>query len=71
MGQLYKWRIKETDKFGKPRWRLVRTLMTEETAQFWARNNSKVIERVEWPGAVKMSLRLGGAVPMSGKTAAS
>lgn len=71
MGQLYKWRIKETDKFGKPRWRLVRTLMTEETAQFWARNNSKVIERVEWPGAVKMSLRLGSAAPLPGKPAAS
>lgn len=63
METLYKWRMQEKDKFGKLRWHLIRTLMTEETARFWARNNNKVIERVEWPGAVKMTLQSKGALP--------
>ncbi|MFZ9151906.1 MAG: hypothetical protein ACO22T_12125 [Burkholderiales bacterium] len=58
METLYKWRMQEKDKFGKARWRLVRMLMTEETARFWARNNNLLIERVDWPGAVKFSLQL-------------
>lgn len=58
METLYKWRMLEKDKFGKPRWRLVRMLMTEETARFWASNNNLLIERVDWPGAVKFSLEL-------------
>lgn len=49
METLYRWRVQEKDKFGRMRWRLMRAPMTEETARFWARNNSKVIERVDLP----------------------
>jgi len=67
METLYKWRVQEKDKFGKQRWRLVRMLMTEETARFWAGNNNMVIERVDWPGAVKFSLELEDPVqPLAG-----
>ena len=62
METLYKWRVQEKDKFGKQRWRLVRMLMTEETARFWARNNNLMIERVDWPGAVKFSLEMEDTV---------
>lgn len=57
METLYKWRVLEKDRTGKPRWRLVRTPMTEDTARFWAANNNRVIERIDWPGAVKFSLQ--------------
>ena len=68
METLYKWRMQDKDKFGKPRWRLVRMLMTEETARFWARNNTLTVERVDWPGAVKFSLQLEDPVlPQTGK----
>lgn len=49
METLYKWRVKETDKRGRARWRMVRTPMTEETARFWAANNNKSIERIDVP----------------------
>lgn len=51
METLYKWRVQEKDKRGRPRWRLVRTPMTEETARFWAANNNKVIVRIDTPVA--------------------
>lgn len=50
METLYKWRVQEKDKHGRVRWRLVRSPMTEDTARFWAANNSKVIQRVDMPG---------------------
>jgi hypothetical protein len=49
MEALYRWRVQEKDKFGKSRWRLLRAPMTEDTARFWARNNNRVIERVDMP----------------------
>lgn len=49
METLYKWRVQEKDKFGRIRWRLVRSPMTEDTARFWAANNNKVIERIDLP----------------------
>ena len=49
METLYKWRVKETDKRGRMRWRIVRSLMTEDTARFWAANNNKIIERIDVP----------------------
>ena len=69
METLYKWRVQEKDKFGKQRWRLVRMLMTEETARFWAGNNNLVIERFDWPGAVKFSLQLEDTVLPAAGTA--
>ncbi len=57
METLYKWRVQEKDRNGRMRWRLVRTPMTEDTARFWAANNNRVIERIDWPGAVKFSLQ--------------
>lgn len=49
METLYKWRVQEKDKFGRIRWRLVRSPMTEDTARFWAANNNKIIERIDLP----------------------
>lgn len=49
METLYKWRVKETDRRGRARWRMVRTPMTEDTARFWAANNNKIIERIDVP----------------------
>lgn len=69
METLYRWRVKDKDKTGKTRWRLLRTPMTEETARFWARNNHVVLERIEWPGAVKYTLQLDLPQPSSAKTA--
>jgi hypothetical protein len=57
METLYRWRVQDKDKFGRLRWRLMRTPMTEETARFWALNNNRVIERIEWPGAMKITLQ--------------
>ena len=65
METLYKWRMQEKDKFGKPRWRLVRMLMTEETARFWAHNNNVAVERVDWPGAVKFSLQFEDPISLA------
>lgn len=53
METLYKWRVREKDKHGRPRWRIVKTPMTEETARFWAANNQRVIERIDAPAAVQ------------------
>lgn len=47
METLYKWRVREKDKHGRVRWRMVRSPMTEDTARFWAANNNKVIERID------------------------
>ncbi len=58
METLYRWRVKDKDRSGKTRWRLLRAPMTEETARFWASNNNVVVERIDWPGAVKYSLQL-------------
>jgi hypothetical protein len=49
MDTLYRWRVQEKDKFGRVRWRLLRSPMTEETARFWAANNERVIQRVDLP----------------------
>lgn len=64
METLYKWRVQETDKRGRMRWRIVRSPMTEETARFWAANNNKLIERIDVPAALQ-----GSARPASGITA--
>jgi len=62
METLYKWRMQEKDKFGRMRWRLVRSPMTEETARFWAANNNKIIQRVDVPaGKLQMSHSSAGA----------
>ncbi len=61
MENLYRWRVKETDKFGKVRWRLMRTPMTEETARFWALNNNRSVERIDWPGALRYELEFVAA----------
>jgi hypothetical protein len=53
METLYRWRVQETDKRGRARWRFVRTPMTEETARFWATNNNKIIERIDMPAMTK------------------
>ena len=53
METLYKWRVQETDRRGRARWRMVRTPMTEETARFWAANNNKIIERIAAPAALQ------------------
>ena len=53
METLYKWRVQETDKRGRARWRMVRMPMTEETARFWAANNNKIIERIAAPAALQ------------------
>jgi len=53
METLYKWRVQETDKRGRARWRMVRMPMTEETARFWATNNNKIIERIAAPAALQ------------------
>jgi len=58
METLYRWRVQEKDKRGRPRWRLIRTPMTEETARFWAANNQRIIERIDAPVAAQP----GGAV---------
>lgn len=52
MDTLYRWRVQETDKRGRVRWRMVKTPMTEETARFWAANNNRIIERITAPAAV-------------------
>ncbi len=49
METLYRWRVKETDKRGRMRWRMLRSPMTEDTARFWAANNNKIIERIDVP----------------------
>lgn len=64
METLYKWRVQETDKRGRKRWRIVRSPMTEETARFWAANNNKIIERIDAPASLQ-----GAARPASGTTA--
>jgi len=46
METLYKWRVQEKDKRGRMRWCIVKTPMTEETANFWAMNNNRIIERI-------------------------
>lgn len=58
METLYKWRVQETDKRGRTRWRMVRMPMTEETARFWAVNNNKTIERITTPGTLQRPARL-------------
>ena len=68
METLYRWRVQDRDKFGKLRWRLIRTPMTEETARFWALNNNRVIERVEWPGAMKVTLQSALSARPAAKT---
>lgn len=57
MDTLYKWRVQETDKRGRMRWRMVRTPMTEDTARFWAANNNKIIERIDVPATLKGTAR--------------
>ena len=57
METLYKWRVQETGKHGRMRWRIVRSPMTEETARFWAANNNKIIERIDVPAAPKGTAR--------------
>ena len=68
METLYRWRVQDKDRFGKPRWRLMRTPMTEETARFWALNNNRVIERVEWPAAMKVTLQSALSAGPAAKT---
>ena len=53
MESLYKWRVQEKDKRGRLRWRIVKTPMTEETANFWAANNNRIIERINVPVALQ------------------
>ena len=55
METLYKWRVLEKDRLGRPRWRLIRSPMTEETARFWAANNNRVIERIDAPIALRQA----------------
>jgi len=57
METLYKWRVQETGRHGRMRWRIVRSPMTEETARFWAANNNKIIERIDVPAALKGTAR--------------
>ena len=57
METLYKWRVRETDKRGRIRWRIVRSPMTEETARFWAANNNKIIERIDAPATLQKTAR--------------
>jgi len=62
METLYKWRVQEKDKFGRLRWRLVRSPMTEETARFWAANNNKVIARIDLPAASQLQPQQGSGI---------
>ncbi len=62
METLYKWRVQEKDKFGRIRWRLVRSPMTEDTARFWAANNNKVIARIDLPPAAQTPSQPGSGV---------
>jgi hypothetical protein len=62
METLYKWRVQEKDKFGRIRWRLVRSPMTEDTARFWAANNNKIIARIELPAQSSPLSRPGSGV---------
>ena len=64
METFYRWRVQEKNKRGQPRWRLVKSPMTESTARFWAANNHKIIERIDTPVALQ-----GPAQPAPGKTA--
>ena len=57
METLYRWRVLEKDRLGRPRWRIVKSPMTESTARFWAANNNKVIERVDAPAAPSVGAR--------------
>ncbi len=68
METLYKWRVQEKDKRGRPRWRLVRTPMTEDTARFWAANNNRVIGRVDASVAIQGA---SPAIPAFRKNAAA
>ena len=70
METLYKWRMQEKDKFGRMRWRLIRSPMTEETARFWAANNNKVIQRVDVPvsGAQKPPASAGATARVAVKS---
>lgn len=62
METLYKWRVQEKDKFGRIRWRLMRSPMTEDTARFWAANNNKVIERIDLPAQSSLMPRSGSGI---------
>jgi hypothetical protein len=62
METLYKWRVQEKDKFGRIRWRLVRSPMTEDTARFWASNNNKVIARIDLPPTTQTTSQPGSGV---------
>jgi hypothetical protein len=62
METLYKWRVQEKDKFGRIRWRLVRSPMTEDTARFWAANNNKVIARIDLPPAAQTAAQPGSGM---------
>jgi hypothetical protein len=68
METLYRWRVKDKDKSGKLRWRLLRAPMTEETARFWASNNHVELERIDWPGALKYTLQPDLPAVASAKT---
>jgi len=57
MESLYKWRVQETNKRGRMRWRIVRSPMTEETARFWAANNNRIIERIDATAALQGTAR--------------
>ena len=57
METLYRWRVLEKDRLGRPRWRIVKSPMTEDTARFWAANNNKVIERIDAPVALRNPAR--------------
>lgn len=70
METLYKWRVQETDKRGRTRWRIVRSPMTEETARFWAANNNRIIERIAAPAALTRRDE-GGRVRDEGKAVTS
>lgn len=62
METLYKWRVQEKDKFGRIRWRLVRSPMTEDTARFWAANNNKVIARIDLPPTAQTAAQPGSGM---------
>ena len=62
METLYKWRVQENDKFGRIRWRLVRSPMTEDTARFWAANNNKVIARIDLPPTAQTAAQPGSGM---------
>ena len=62
METLYKWRVQEKGKFGRIRWRLVRSPMTEDTARFWAANNNKVIARIDLPPTAQTAAQPGSGM---------